>query len=213
MSGIVGVMTNAKTIRATGWAVLFLLSPSPGRVFRYLERNCLDGGDAAALPNLLSDPAPPHGWRALTGSGTSPTHLEELGKQLSGVFPPRVTLLWATANRRSWGYMAWEQETEVERGGSSSDNSRSPSLLSRLAGSGLFSAASSPAADWAAARGLPLARVPNALPRNRPATAVPMVEYVAVATLDQRSLLVENAPRLYRFDYAPPPGDKDILKT
>lgn len=186
--------------------MLFLLSPSPGKVFRYLERNCLASGDALVLPNLLSDPAPPHGWRALTGAQTSPAQMEALGKQLSRVFLPRVMLLWGTANRREWGYAAWEQETEVERGGSSPEPP-SRSLLARLSG-GLFFPAPSPAA-WAAARGLPLARVPNVLPGR---ASAPVVEYVAVATLDQRSLLVENAPRLYRFEYAPP-RDNDILKT
>jgi hypothetical protein len=48
---------------------------------------------------------------------------------------------------------------------------------------------------WALARGLPIDRLPAAGLRRH----IPIIDYITVAELDQRNLLVENSPRLYRF--------------
>jgi hypothetical protein len=50
---------------------------------------------------------------------------------------------------------------------------------------------------WATQRALPASRVPALRSKRGPALAV--VDYDTVARLDQKSLLVENSPRLYRF--------------
>jgi hypothetical protein len=193
------------TPNTPNWSVLFLVSPSPGRVFRYLERACLDGS-GKPLPDLISETTTPHGWRALTGINLPQERMEELGQRLSGAFMPYVILLWRSGD--TWGYAIWEQGEEKERGGSNSETDASSptrplrplSLLARLPGG---QAPPAPPIAWAATRGLPLARVPGALPASREYT--PVIEYVTVETLDQRGLLVENAPRLYRFDFAPQP--------
>ncbi len=51
--------------------------------------------------------------------------------------------------------------------------------------------------DWAMARGLPVDRTP--LAPTRQFRKIPVIDYNVVAQLDQRSLLIEDGPRLYRF--------------
>ncbi len=73
-----------------------------------------------------------------------------------------------------------------------------PGLLGRLLGIGVADA-SVPAVQWAIDRRLPVDRIPDAAGRRR---AAPVYPYATVASLDERGLLIENSPRLYRFPFA-----------
>ncbi len=179
------------------WAALFLLSPAPGAVFRFLERRALAGERIPPLV-LISEPAPPHGFRALFSPTASREILTPLGQRLSTAFPHTLTLLWQESGSRSaWGHTRWENGEEKESVASPLPKS-SPihRLLSCLPGT----SALSPPLHWARQQGLPVERLP-VIGRH----AVPIKEYRTVATLDQRSLLVENAPCLYSFEFSPMP--------
>lgn len=185
----------------TPWAVLFLLSPAPGAALRFLERRAL-AGETVPTSLLISEPAPPHGFRALFSPETGREVLTPLGKQLSAAFPRSITLLWQeTAPERAWGYTIWEAGEEKE---AVSFPLPKPSLLHRFLTRLPGSSAVSPPLHWARQRGLPIDRLPE-IGRH----AVLVKEYRTVSTLDQRSLLVENAPCLYLFEVvAPPPGNR-----
>jgi len=90
-----------------------------------------------------------------------------------------------------WGFLIWEGGALAEEG--EEPLAETPrGLLHRLAG-----VKPSPAVAWARERGFPIERVPGTVARTKP---VPVVEYRTVAGLDQRNLLVEDGPRLYRCD-------------
>jgi hypothetical protein len=172
------------------WAALFLRSASPGAVFRFFERR-RRAGEAAPGPLLLSDAAPANGWRALIGP---PDWLAAQAEALSRAFAPRVTLLRQSAMPTpEWGFTVYEAGAVAEEGGESLSAKQRP-LLHRLAG---VKPALSPPVLWARERGLPVERVPGAVSHKG---TVPVIEYRTVAGLDQRSLLIEDGPRLYRFD-------------
>jgi hypothetical protein len=201
MRYIKGVPTMP-TPPAAVWTALFLAVPSPGSVVRVLQRR-MQAGEAYPVL-LLSDPAPPHGLRALSPAAPDETTralLTPLAPRLSQAFDCRVTLLWQTApaedSEAAWGYILCENGTETERTEFVLTARRRP-LLERLPGA---RPAPSPPVAWAERRGLPLSRVPGA---TRGKIPVPIVDYVTVAKLDQRGLLIEDAPRLYRFDPANP---------
>jgi hypothetical protein len=174
----------------TDWAALFLRSASPGAVFRFLERR-RHAANKAPGPLLLSDAVPPDAWRALIAPAD---WLTVQGPALSQAFGPRVTLLrYIGASTSAWSFTVLEAGTVVEEGTETLAAPRR-SLLHRISGVG---PALSPPVVWARGRGLPVERVPGAVPLKR---AVPVVEYQTVARLDQRSLLIEDGPRLYRFE-------------
>jgi len=165
------------------WAVLFVASPSPGAVFRFFERRRRqDPGMPAAL--LLSDAVGAEAMRLLrTEKDLADDWLAAQGILLSTVFPPRITLLRREAG--AWQFTTWEAGAEIEQGGGVFDPPARPSLLQRLPGA---RRPLSPEVTWAQSRALPLNR-----------RTAPLLDYVTVAQLDQKSLLVENRPRLYRF--------------
>ena len=178
---------------------LFLSSPAPGQVFQYLTRQYGTALSASLL--LLSDAVGPGLPRVLFFSETA-LRLEtdfvwSLGTALSLVFPPCVTLLWRQtpqADSVQWGYTIWDKGQITESANYCYPIPAKLSLLSRLPGM-KRRAALSPDIAWALSRGLPIDRVPAAgLRRN-----IPIIDYNTVAQLDQRNLLVETSPRLYRF--------------
>ncbi|GAB4465322.1 MAG: hypothetical protein OHK0029_35910 [Armatimonadaceae bacterium] len=190
------------------WQALFLLSPSPGAVFRFLERRTLAGTLPPLPPEvLLSEPVAPHGFRLLCALPSSaepadsaifpPENWQILGSELSQAFPRAITLLWQhTAPVAEWGYSQWQEGSRIAE---KTEALTSPSPLAGW----LPLPGSRPAAPyviWAQQRGLPVLHHPQ-LGRFR----VRVVEYSTVAALDQRSLLVENSPRLYRFTIPPAP--------
>jgi hypothetical protein len=181
---------------------MFLTALSPGQIFRYFERNRRRFPFVDSL--LLSDPAGSESLRALiiegrpSGDTLTSDGIVSVGPSLSEVFPPRVTLLWrhgaASSEGANWGSTVWENGMVIETDEHSLSPPARPSLLSKLPGMQRKAPHSADVA-WALARGLPIDRVPAAGLRRK----IPIVDYVTVAQLDQRSLLVENSPRLYRF--------------
>ena len=175
------------------WAALFIQSASPGAVFRFLERRrraeTQSGNDASAGADILflSDALSGNNWRAMPGEYA---YLNAQGAALSRAFPPVIFLLYRDGDR--WGAIFWEAGTETER----QENVALPAATNSW--KRFFGAAQkeSPPAAWARERQLPLFRVPGALPS---AKAAPLIEYRTIAGLDQRNLLVETGPRLYRF--------------
>jgi hypothetical protein len=184
---------------AAVWTAVFLAVPSPGSVVRYLQRRTQAGEELPVL--LLSDAVPPHGLRALSTAlpdETAPVRLSSLALRLSLAFSCRVTLLYQSAAPEPvWGYAIWDNGTETERAEFPLPPRRRP-LLERLPGA---RPTPPPPVVWAERRGLPLSRVPGAM---RVKVAPPVVDYMTVAKLDQRGLLIEDVPRLYRFDPANP---------
>ncbi len=174
-----------------GWCALFLRAPSPGQVFRFLQRR---PGQAAGVPApeeatilLLSDPAGPEGWRVLAAGRGALGWMEAACPAFAQAFPPAVTLLFAADG---WGFRVWAAGGESERGG----GARRRGPLARLLGE----TAEREAAAWALDRRLPADRIPALAGRRPP----PVCDYATVAGLDERGLLVEDGPRLYRFPLA-----------
>lgn len=168
------------------WAALFVRAASPGSVLRLAERWGRGPDAPAAL--LLSDAAAPAGWRALTVPPEYLAWTEGLAPRLAAAFPPEVFLLARTQGRWRRGRFAAEGEPEVVE-----EDAPLP------ARPGLFRlpwqrAVAPPEIVWARANGLPIDRVPR-----RGVASLRQVDYETVASLDQRSLLIEDSPRLYRF--------------
>lgn len=181
------------------WQALFLSSLSPGAVFRFLERRLgrdpEERGQLDALGLLLSDAVPPGAWRVLSadGAGAGPW-MQGVGAALSEAFPPEVVLVWREPGgippEPVWGFIAWAGGTETERGDTAAERPRG--LIARLAGI----TPETPPLRWARERGLPTDRIPALAQR------LPIVEYATVARLDEKGLLTEETPRLYRFRFA-----------
>jgi hypothetical protein len=184
------------------YKTLFLCAPSPGQLFRYFERNHQHLLSANSL--LLSDGVGGASLRCLvienqaTETAPVPDVMLSLGPTLSDLFPPRVTILWrhppASPEPAVWGFTVWENGQVVETEEHALPPDPKPGFLSRLPGM-KRGALPPPDIAWALARKLPIDRVPEAGLRRR----IPIIDYVTVAGLDQRNLLVENNPRLYRF--------------
>jgi hypothetical protein len=181
--------------------VFFLKSLSPGQIFRYFERNHHYTPSIHSLH--LSDSVGEISWRCLFAEEQTsvtisvPEWMQALGSLLSKSFPPRVIFLWchttASSELGRWGFTIWENGEIVEMSDYTIEKTTGTSFLSRLPG--MKRKTISPAIAWALARGLPIDRVPAAGLRRH----IPIIDYVTVSQLDQRSLLVENTPRLYRF--------------
>lgn len=179
---------------------LFLSSPAPGQVLQYLKRQ--HGSVLTSTLSFVSDAVEHSLLRVLffdeTVANSDLNQLTDYGVTLSKVFPPRVTHLWRCSllpsEETTWGYTVWEDGKVLEAAEHNLPAGPKPSLLSRLPGM-KRRAALSPDIAWALARGLPIDRVPAAGLRRK----IPIIDYDTVAQLDQRGLLVENSPRLYRF--------------
>jgi hypothetical protein len=173
------------------WAVAFLKSGSPGAVLRFLERR---RSDITPATLFLSDALSPGGWRVLPGDRD---FLMAQVAPISQAFVSGVYLLYRETT--AWGWELWENGEEKNR--FEYDLPQSPETFSqRLLTSGVALFKGRPVEEaplaWARQRGAPLARIPGIVPGSRP---VPIIEYQTVAGLDQRKLLVETRPCLYRF--------------
>jgi hypothetical protein len=181
------------------WSVFFLLSPSPGAVFRFLERQANTG---KIVPPLLylSEPVAPHGFRVLFTPPEEGGRLEaEWGESLAIAFPRVLIHFWQfTENAETaWGYIQWEEGAKkTEFRDVLPAQSPLQGILQRLSGSRVVP----PPIAWANRKGLPIARY---LQRHK----ISLKEYATVAALDRKSLLVEDAPCLYRFATNPPAGE------
>jgi hypothetical protein len=154
-------------------AVLFVRSASPGAVLRFLERR---KDESAPAEVLLSDGVGDRQWRTLRAP------LEYLGTvaaPLSLAFPQEAILIEACTTH--WQVKVW----------------RGACLESclfeekRLLGMYRSRLTVNPLRTWAATREIPLLYLTKP-PRK-------IIDYATVAVLDQRKLLVEDSPRLYRF--------------
>jgi len=202
------------------FAALFLHAASPGQVLRFFERR----NAAPPIDLLLSDRVAPLGFRALTGVGDTAAVtdtlrglLEEHGPAMARVFvtdadAPSVTLVFAAAGLR-WGWRTWRAASDHVAGactGADEEVTDGTSVAFPL-GTRLFRLltgayhpsraleaedATARAIRWAREQGLPIDRVPG-VTRQR----IPVIDYATVAGLDQRGLLVEDSPRLYRFTF------------
>lgn len=158
--------------------VCFLRPPGPGAVVRFLERRAAPGDEAADA--LLSD-ALVGGWRALICRHDLFDPWPEL---LRRAFPPEVAVLaWDDA---SWTAAVWDEAGR--RDAAAGPVAASEPWWRRLPGR---PAAPAGHVAWAKARGLPLDRALD--PRVR------TLDFATVDALDQRGLLHEDAPRLYRI--------------
>ena len=184
------------------WHALFLRAPgSPGTIYGFLQRRWGNTAVGRArldrLDLLLSDAAPPEGWRALvSGEREALAWMEEAGPILAVPFPPVVTLLWADA--AVWGFSLWPSGGgPKERGGGPREPAaaRRGGLLPRLLS--LAGPPTPPEVEWAQGRGLPVDRVPARAGRRPP----PRLDWATVAGLVERDLLVESGPRLYRLRF------------
>jgi hypothetical protein len=184
------------------YSILYLTALSPGKIFRYFERNRQYALPVRSL--LLSDGVGNKSLRCLFSDEPFPdtvspvATMQSLGPALSEVFPPRVTLLWrqaaTTEQPDRWGFIVWETGVEVETAEQTLPPEPEPNMLSWLPG---MRRRRTPPPDiaWALERGLPIDRLPASGLRRH----IPIIDYITVAGLDQRNLLVENSPRLYRF--------------
>lgn len=152
-------------------STFFISSSSPGAVFRFLERLARhENGAPDKL--ILSDPVGALRWRLLR-PGDSDWLLSK-APQLVVAFPPE--LIWLDCQSGDW--RIWNADGSEIIG-------QAPPLPRRL-----LLPSKSGAEGWARAQGLPLERLTKP-PR--------VLDYETVAQLDQKSLLLEDTPRLYRF--------------
>lgn len=150
---------------------LFVSSPSPGAVLRFLERLARH---ATTAPEeiYLSGGHPQQTWRVLVPD--SDGWLLSLAPKLAAAFPPSVSWLDRVGGR----WRRWHADGTEEVGLAVGTPRRL--LLPPQPG----------AKVWARQQGLPF----DALQ-----VSLRVLDYETVAQLDQKSLLLEDTPRLYRF--------------
>ena len=213
--------------RSSGAAccALFLAAPAPGQVYRFLERRSGRTPEQRARLNalglLLSEPVGQTGLRAITGAGPGLREFFEAeGRAFAAAFAATgmpVTLLYTDAGAgggdpsgtEAWGWCVWTAgaDGEVAEEAFAEAVARSaPGLGARLL-AGLIGARASGdgaavrARAWARKHELPVGRVPG-LSEGRAVAATPLVDYATVAAaLDQKNLLLEDSPRLYRLRF------------
>jgi hypothetical protein len=175
---------------AQEWEALFLWSPSPGAVFRFLERQKALG---KALPEtvLLSEPISRNGCRVLIATPSSRETLLALGELLSVAFPPHVGMLFRSGNE--WGNAVCSKGVLTSE---AREPISPPSPLERILSVIPGTRQSVPPyVTWAKSQGFPAQRIP-ALYRGKP---IETVGYRTISALDERNLLIEEKNRLYRF--------------
>ena len=194
------------------FCALFVSSPSPGAVFRFLERRLgsTDRERAAldALDLRLSRAAPPRAYRALTGGVGFPAWAQTAFPLFAEAFAPPLTLLWASADTLTWGYTRHDADSPTEtQTFTVSAATPAQSALARLTRQPNVPQVTA-AVAWAKRHRLPLAEVPalRGLWTPRPDKPQEVIDYGIVARLDQKSLLVENTPRLYCCRFGDAPG-------
>ena len=175
---------------------IFVPSPSPGAVVRRLQRAARQTIDAGSWPTtcLVSHPSR-SGWRLLTSDDVDfDAALERLARILAESFPPHVRVARRGEETGDWGFLTIDAAGTV---GPWDVPSPAPSKgwLARLA------VIKTP--DPATALGLPAGTLAPSLSR------LPILDYETIAALDRKSLLVEDTPRLYRFEL----GENDTISS
>ncbi|MGC4043883.1 MAG: hypothetical protein QM758_08745 [Armatimonas sp.] len=158
---------------------LFVRSASPGAVLRFLERR-----DAPHKPAevLLSEAVSTHQWRALFAP---PEYLVPLLAPLSIAFPPEA-LVAMRLDKLLTISMYRNGEPAYEPAFEDSIPTHSGFRLGFPAWAG-----PPPVFAWAKEKGIPTRYIKE--PPKK------IIDYSTIAVLDQRKLLVEDSPRLYRF--------------
>jgi len=181
---------------------LFLIAPSPGQALRFVERR-----GRAAMSNgtptfFISDTAGQSGRRALFSDAAAGNDLlTNLASDLAQAFGGtainhgHTVLLRVDEVGRRWDFRVWKHSAVAEQGEREAASANASPWRRFLPGHPV--SASQAAYDWAIGRGLPADRTP--LAPLRQFRKIPVVDYAVVAQLDQRSLLIEDGPRLYRF--------------
>jgi hypothetical protein len=160
-------------------AALFVRSASPGAVLRFLERRKTD--DARPDELLLSEAVGKEGWRALFAPIG---YLNVIAEPLSVVFPEEVMI--ALRDEKTLLLFIYKEGKLAE-----TKNSLEGREIGWKWPLGFNALATLPPIwHWAREKGLPLSYLKKS-PR--------VMDYSTVAILDQRNLLVEDSPRLYRF--------------
>lgn len=160
-------------------AALFVRSASPGAVLRFLERR-KDPEKPAEV--LLSEGVGEEKWRALFAP---PAYLNAVVGPLSIAFPTEAMIAQRLDKELS---IASYRDGKLAERKTSLDFARSSFRMSFG-----FNALATPAPIWSWLRekGVPTQYMTKP-PKN-------VMDYDTVGILDQRNLLVEDSPRLYRF--------------
>ncbi len=160
-------------------AALFVRSASPGAVLRFLERRKDDPERPEEL--LLSEAVGEKNWRVLFAPMG---YLGAIAGPLSVVFPDEALI--ALRQERALVILIYKEGKLVETKNSLEGNDRKWWMYPGFNALATLS----PVWYWAKEKGLPLHYLKKS-PR--------IIDYSTVAVLDQRKLLVEDSPRLYRF--------------
>lgn len=156
---------------------LFVRSASPGAVLRFLERRNDPNRPAEVL---LSEAVSTQQWRALFAPDD---YLNSVAGPLSIAFPPDV--LVATRMKKTLVILAYKEGKHADIHSTESIGGTGPWWAA------LTFKTPDPIYVWAKERSIPT-RYIKAPPEK-------IIDYATVAILDQRKLLVEDSPRLYRF--------------
>jgi hypothetical protein len=157
--------------------ILFVSSPSPGAVFRVLERCPVDSKTPASV--FLSDALNTNQWRALFTLGSDGDWFDAVFPRLVLAFPPGIFRL--NVSDAVWD---WKHDDGRVVTASVSLSLPKATLWQRL------TRQSSPIEAWARSHNLPIVRA---------RVTLPTIDYEIVARLDQRQLLEETHPCLYQF--------------
>jgi hypothetical protein len=191
----------------TAFVAAFVAAPSPGQVYRFLQRSLRSerataAEAAVALPALLlSDRVGARSYRALAIEGATAAEAAPVISRVAARLAPAfasseapLLVLRADADG-SWGFHRWHDPDDVPE---TANNGPGAPLRSSFLRFLTPTARHAPAPVlWAQREGLPVDRVPG-VARKTP----PVVDYSTVAALDQKGLLYEDGtPRLYRLTF------------
>jgi hypothetical protein len=157
--------------------ILFVSSPSPGAIFRVLERCPIDSKTPASV--FLSDASNTNHWRALFTLGSDDDWFDAIFPRLVLAFPPGIFRLNCSDTVWHWKHDNGRVVTESE-----SLSTPKMTLWQRM------TRQPAPIEAWARSHHLPLGRA---------LATLPIIDYEIVARLDQRQLLEETRPCLYQF--------------
>ena len=168
--------------------MFFLCAPSPGQVFRFLERHYTP---SQPISLLLSSPVCPSQWRVLRPSDLLYSeNSAELLPILRRAYP---NLFHLTLQEKGlWEITQWQGEfTETYVGEGLGESKGIAKYVKWGRNKPLLTLT-----DWGKQHQMPVVSYVTRPPKKQ-------IDYETVAVLDQRSLLVETEPLWYRFSLVP----------
>jgi hypothetical protein len=196
------------------WTALFIASPSPGAIFRFLERPAGRLRDRraelAALDLRVTEAAGPDARRGLVTVSADPAAFrawaEARAPEFAAAFTSAPVLLFRI-DPTAWGLDRWEAAGSAPDRSEHPISSASPSAWQRLLRVAATPVERTAAEAWAEAKqlGLPLHVFPPV--RRQPGgrrdrtSRAEEIDYAIVSRLDQKGLLEESTSRLYRFAF------------